>query len=185
MKYGINAYAVDVDELISMIGSHDVNFLNSLKFDIADDISRFKRNRQRPGDHDIEELLSFIVFNDLRPSKNNNADYAYALELMCKGMGKAMYPEALRNLSRERFVELHEINELGSRPGPLFNKIPWPDQVPRIGCIPNREMRDRYEVAMQLFTIQEDHNKKAYYHEYIGWLIEANKRGSGLVTFMY
>ena len=188
MSYAIKAYAVDVDKLKALFGSYDNNFLTILKFELSDEISAFNNSLASGtigGSPKIEEFVSFIIRNDFVHKGTNNAEYAYALELICQSLGTKLVTNALTRTDYSRYRSLPEICDLGVSKGFLDGLLPLPNGIPGVGCIHNSELEYRYLMATQLFSVHGEHNVKRFYHEYIGWLIEAKKDNAGLVTFLY
>jgi hypothetical protein len=188
MNFGITAYAVDIAELKALVGSFDNDFLTILKFEQRNAIIKTNKRLDEirgPSTFGVEDYLSFILRADFINSSTHEVEYAFALEIMCKGLGNTLRPEALKDFTRNLFNELPEINELGVKREAIKDLIPFPEKFPGIGCIDNSELEQKFILARQLFQIENNYQRKRYYQEYLAWLVEANEHNAGLITFMY
>lgn len=83
------AFAVDVDRLTAMKGCGDEELLKTVERTCGDSLSRMESPAE-PGKLSVRDALRHIVVDGETPDASAAAQYVYALELLCRHLGKPL-----------------------------------------------------------------------------------------------
>ena len=192
MSYSVFVYSVNLDRLGHLFGSKDKQVVLEIKKQFSDDIKEHNdwfEEEIKGGaptlNQAIEEIVEGVITHEL-----NSWQYGYALEIICRYMGKQLSSESLESLNSSGLQLLESIDGVGelvlhSRP-PM--SIPIPQDFPTIGHMPYQTVVDK----LAKLTSIEFSGSEAYidwqddvWEEYKQWLEEAKASCQGLVTFLY
>ena len=188
MSYGVHAYAVDLGRIRSLVGSGDEALLGQLLSEHAADLPQLDELLEveiDEGEPSVTDALRLILRGEMGDAEPDNAQYGYALELICRSIGHSMFPAQLVQLSAEWLGKQSELNVLGAVSGPLTGLIPLPFEFPGVGCIGPDEIDSRLQRAHEAASRVADPVAIDCYGEYIGWLEAARERNAALVSFLY
>ncbi len=182
MSYGITAYLLDTEQLKLVLGSGNEEYAESFKNLFSEQIEILD---ERFEDDDDGLLMDDAITGLIHGKFEHNAKYAYALEIICMGIGSPLYPLHLTQLSLRWLHSFKELRELGNDEGSLHGLIPMAGDFPGIGCIDRDAIEEKITLATNAIKDTEDDNAQECYYEYISWLERAKEKHLALVTFLY
>lgn len=184
----MTAYAVDLELLKSVLGSKDEALLSRLMAAYSADLAQLDEwfeDDIEDGAPSSGQALKELVSGDAPKSVSGVAQYGYALEILCRGIGQVMYPAHLTQLSTDWLAGRSGLDQLGTSPGPLLGLVPIPFDFPGVGCVAPDEVESRIAEGRAAAAVATDVGTRECYAEYIGWLEAARKKGVALLSFLY
>ena len=182
MGYGTLVYGVDIARLRSTYGSQDQTLLKEMEREYADDLrqndERF-RDEIRRGAPPLREALAQIVRGKITGKQGTEFQYGYAVELLCKHLGRPLENEDLIE-----FVDDLEIPTGVLSSGPPL-PIPPPLDFPVIGFLTAEQVREEYAQLKDQDFSHDDEDIEAAREEFRSYLRQANDQGLGIVVFAY
>lgn len=187
MSVQLTGYAVDLERIRSVVGCRNDDLLRDLIARNRPDLDQLNEwfDFEFEGQPTIDDALGLIVSGDLPQIEPMNAQYGYALEVLCRTYGTALYPDRLAQLDLAWLYEQPELDELGSGPGPLRGLMPMPIELPGIGCIDAPDVQAKLALALSAGATTSDPDAPECYEEYASWLRTALERKASLVSFLY
>lgn len=191
MGYVLKPYAVDVDALVAKHGCKDDQFLRAVERQFAgplstDECKLASERKQCPGRPSLRDALRRLVAGETQQASEGERlwyqpYYGYALELLCRVIGRALYNSEFESIHLS-FLEKLKVM------GPLLNAPPLP---------PVKDPRDfpfvHHLTAEQVSREDKrlDSNRawsadpmiRAAEDQYRSWISAAAKAGQGLVAF--
>lgn len=188
MSYGIHAYAIDFEALTAALGSGDEVLLRRLQEDHRDELSSLDQlfdDDIAEGAPSVGDALRLLIKGGATPSQPDNAQYGYALELICRSLGEALYPDSLTQLSISWLSAQPALNELGAGAGVLRPLLPLPLDFPGVGCIAPDDVMEKVAEARAAASASLDPDTEDCYAEYLRWLDRALLGRRALLSFLY
>ena len=182
MGYSTVVYAIDIDRLRNVFGSDDQELLQTVekKYDKA--LRRSDetfQSRIRDGAPTRREALRQIVAGTISGSDSAAFQYGYALELLCKHLGRV-----LDNDDLIAFISDLEIPTSLIESGPPI-PIPKSADFPSIGYLTAEQVREEYAPLKDQDLSHEDEEIEEAREEFLSYLRRARKNGLGIVSFAY
>jgi hypothetical protein len=182
MGYTTIAYGVDIDKLAAVKGSRDQRLLAEMELLLAEE----EQEAADSGFSDslcplsLRAALERILADEIEAMPNGNHQYVYAMELLCRHLGKALddcgHVKYLEDLGWE--VAMDDFRT----PLDLPQTFGFPDTC----YLTAEEVRKEYERFRDVDPDDDEHPDIAESREeYVGWLKQCVDEGLGLVTFCY
>jgi hypothetical protein len=171
MGYSANVYAVDLERLRAAVGSMNLALLQQIKRSQADE---FEASDDRFGDAAHSDLTLEQALEELIEGRVSSPacgfQYGYALELLCRGLGKHLTTVGGRELFEDT---------------PLA-RVRLPDDFPRISYLTAEEVRAELERRPEReAAFAADEGLAEEWEEFAKCLVSARRRKTGIVTFYY
>ena len=175
MSYTLIAYMIDLPQLRSAVGGKDaalvraVRKTNPAKFDADED------------GLSLGDALEQLVMGR-EPGKKATHQYGYALEHLCRHLGK-MVPVDLWSGVRWEAMEDSGVAEIMNSGPPV--KLPKIPDFPLIAFLDRTQVADRVKRMGAAGLTHEDEELQEMLGEFEGWLRAAAKGKKDLVFFYY
>lgn len=191
MGYNVQAYAVDLEKLRSLVGSNDDAMIGSICDKYDRELSGIDEiDGSQPSARDAVGALIRARMED----GEVNFKYGYALELACRELGKWLPNEHWSAMHGEWFDSVDDaFTDAGGKSklcsdvfwsGPPV-EIPFIDDFPAIGTVPAERVgplsRELEAAVAKARPSQETDSLR----ELLEWLHVAEREGGGIVTFYY
>lgn len=191
MSYSVQAYAVDLARLQQVIGSHDDALVSTLvtehaeELDAVDDVD--------PSLPSARDAVAALIAGRLE-SGPVNFKYGYALELVCRQLGRPLSNERWSAMNGEWFDTVEDAFLALEGKRKICNEVFWSgppvalpfiDDFPAIGHVTADAVEPLADELEQALEPARNTAAAAALRELLGWLRLAAQRKLGLVTFYY
>jgi hypothetical protein len=189
--YNVQAYAVDLSRLRTLVGSADDALITTLVSEHASELANVDRlDGAAPS---AADAVAALVRGQMEDGESN-FKYGYALELACRQLGQGLSNQHWSAMHGEWFDAVEDaFTELGGKTkvcndvfwsGPPV-ELPFIDDFPAIGTVPAEAVKPLLAELETVLAKARISHENAALRELLEWLRIADRDALGIVTFYY